>query len=663
MASVDTELKFASPAALLYESVEALKPPPPLTVSQWADKNRVLSPESSAEPGPWRTDRVPYTRDIMDAFSDPRIEEITFMASAQVAKTEVNNNAIGYFIDQDPGPMMFVLPTIELGESWSKDRLDPMCRDTPCLAGKLKETREAGMKRQQQRKSKSFPGGQLTIAGANSPASLSSRPVRFSLQDEVDRYPPSAGAEGDPSTLAAKRTTTFWNRKVARSSTPTLEDLSRIDAAYKASDQRKYFVPCPECKHLQTIEFENLIWDDMELYDLEGKKRVEAPREVETARAQSVQLACEGCGVLIPERQKAWMLANGKWIAQRPGGRHAGFFIWEGYSPWVRWHEIIANFIEARKHPDTLKVFFNTSLGRTWKEAREAVPWQVLHSRSEEYAAEAPAGVCVITAGADIQGDRIECEVVGWGKMEESWSLDYVVFEGDTSRRKVWDEFDKFLRGTTYAHEWGFDLPIVSCYVDSGHRAKETYDFVRGKGGPPRRVYATKGYAGMWRPPVTKPAKANDQGIRLFITGVDTIKFKVYSSLRVATEGPGFCHFPKTHQENYFHQLTAEEIKKKYVSGQPVLYFDLPKNKRNEALDCRVNAYAALAGLATRTFKMLDHEYKRLFAESEEFRKENGLTGGEVQTVVEKLVEALMPAAAVEPIKKRPKLKVTNTWN
>jgi phage terminase large subunit GpA-like protein len=405
----------------------------------------------------------------MDAFTDPTIEEIVFMASAQVGKTEALLNALGYFIDQDPSPILFVMPTIEMGEGLAKERIDPMIRDTKCLTAKVSDARDNRRGPTSTIRNKAFPGGRLNIAGANKPASLSSRPCRVVMGDELDRYPISAGVEGDPFELAKKRTTTFWNRKHLATSTPTVRGLSKIEQMYDASDKRRYHMPCPHCEEFQVLEFENLTW--------EGK----GSEDPAAHKPETVVYACAKCGAALTDQDKPKMLERGQWIAERPGGKVAGFHIWEGYSPWVRWSTIVRDYLEKRKHPETMKTFVNTSLGRTWEVDSDSLEWEVIASRAEEYAAQAPAGVAVITAGLDVQADRVECEVVGWGRNEESWSLEYRRFFGDTSKQEIWDQVAIFLADTTYKHELGLELKIATAFVDTGYRTRDVYRFLKGK--------------------------------------------------------------------------------------------------------------------------------------------------------------------------------------
>ena len=374
--------------------LKGLELPPKQTISEWADANRKLSSESSAEPGDWNTSRAEYQRGIMDAISDINCAEVTIVASSQVGKTEMINNAVGYYIDKDPCPILLLQPNLDVAKSWSTDRLAPMLRDTPCLQGKVSDSKDSGNTVLH----KSFPGGHITMAGANSAASLASRPIRVVMLDEIDRYPLSAGKEGDPVKLAIKRTTTFWNRKIVKCSTPTIAGMSKIDTAFNLSDMRFFMVPCPHCGKFQRLEWANVKW--------EKKDTVE-----ETAKTATY--ACQHCGTLWNDVERWHAISLGHWEATRPFHGHAGFSLWEGYSPWVRLEEIVQNFLEAKDDPEALKTFINTSLGQVWEDKGERVEDDKLLARREVYE-NAPPEVVVITAGVDVQDDRLEVERIGW---------------------------------------------------------------------------------------------------------------------------------------------------------------------------------------------------------------------------------------------------------
>jgi phage terminase large subunit GpA-like protein len=560
------------------------KPPPDLSVSEWADAERRLSPEASAEPGRWRTDRAPYQREILNAAGDASpqvvklqtedgalvdhyinyVETVVMMSSAQVGKTELLLNLVGYFVDYDAAPILLLQPTIEMAQAFSKDRLAPMVRDTPALNGKISDSKSRSTGNTILHKS--FPGGHITMAGANSPASLASRPIRTLLADEVDRYPPSAGTEGDPLKLAEKRTTTFWNKRKVIVSTPTIKGLSVVERRYEDSTQERYCLPCPECKALQPLRWPNIV------FDLVGH-------------------TCEICGSV--SGQDAWCKQQGTWIARTPHPHTRGFHLNELVSPWRRWEQIIDDFKQAKKSPETLKTFVNTSLGETFEEQGESVDHSMLYARREHYAAPVPAGACVLTAAIDTQDDRLEIGVEGWGDGEENYKIDYVVLRGDPSRPELWRRLDDVL-DKRYAHESGVQLRIACAVIDSGgHYTQQVYKYVKPR--ETRRVYAIKGKAAPGSPVVSRPTKSNLGKVSLFGIGTDTAKEVIYARLRNSEPGAGYVHFPvlPIFDEEYFAQLTAEQCVTKYVQGRAVRVWKKTR-PRNEALDIAVYNLAAL---------------------------------------------------------------------
>ena len=542
------------------------KSPPKLTVSEWADKNRRLSPESSAEPGRWRTSRAEYQREIMDTVADSKIETIVIMSSSQVGKTEIINNIVGYFIDQQPCPLMVLQPTVDMAKTWSHDRLAPMVRDTPALRSLIADSKSRASSNTLFHKS--FPGGHITMTGANSPTGLSARPIRVVCCDEVSRYPQSAGVEGDPVNLIRKRTTTFHNRKIVLTSTPTLKGACRIEQEFSVSDRRYYEVPCPHCEHEQRLKWANVQWP-------EGKP-------------QEAVMVCTECGGVIEDKHKPKMIKNGKWVAELPGGKIAGFHLNELYSPWRTFADVAEDFSEAKKNPETLKTWVNTSLGETWEEAGESLNEHLLAERKENYAIDAiPPEVLLLTAGADIQKDRIEVSIVGWGLDQECWILDHVVLYGDPTQQKVWHELEEVLTKTYDGHR------IAGVAIDSGYLTEYVYQFTKPRAS--RRVFAIKGQAGMGRPLTTKPKPVGRTRTPMYTIGVDTAKRTIYSRLRL-TSGEGYIHFGVDFDDEYFMQLTAEKMVTKYRRGFPVMEF-VKTRDRNEALDCLAYAYAALDNL------------------------------------------------------------------
>ena len=571
--------------------VAAFEPPPRQTLSEWADENRRLSSEASAEPGPWRTDRAPYQRAILDALTpNSPYERVVMMAASQTGKTEVALCLVGYIIDRDPGPMLVVLPRVEDGEAWSKDRLAPMFRNTPCLNGKVADVRSRDSNNRILHKQ--FQGGSITIAGANSPAGLAMRPIRYVLLDEVDRYPASAGTEGDPVSLAIKRSATWWNRKILLVSTPTVKGASRIESWWLRSNQSSYWVPCPECGAYQVLVWPNLEWPE--------------------GQPEEAQYRCAHCGALIPPHRKPWMLAHGEWRAANPKSKIAGFWISQLYSPWKEWPETAAEFLEA-KHggPETLRAFINTALGELWDdEAETSVEVATLLNRREVFGARLPAGVALLTAGVDLQVDRAELELVGWGRGEESWSIEYRVFPGDPSAPQLWQALDEYLK-RQWLHEYGISLPVAACAIDSGFHTQAVYDFCRTR--YHRRIFAVKGKSGPLPVWPKRPSRSTLGKAPLWIVGVDSAKSVIYSRLKIEQPGPGYAHFPVERNEEWFEQLLSEVLVTSYARGVPVREWRRKKGVRGEVLDARTYAYAALCGLVSMGLR-LDAEADRMAA-------------------------------------------------
>lgn len=545
-----------------------LSPPPDLTVSEWADAYRRLSSESSAEPGQWRTDRAPYQQEILNSVNDPEIEKIVIMASAQVGKTELILNTIGYHIDFDPAPILLMQPTEALAKSFSKERLAPMLRDSPALKNKVSDvkTRDGGNTTLQ----KSFPGGYIALVGANAPSGLASRPIRILLADEVDRFPASAGTEGDPLSLAEKRTNNFYNRKKIFVSTPTIKGVSRIEAEYEISTKEHWNLPCPSCG-----EFQPLTWAQIHF--------------------ETVTHACKYCGAMHNEYE--WKSGKGKWIADNPEAKSRGFHLNELVSPWRKWQEIIDDFKEAkRKGNETMKVWVNTSLGEPWEEDGERLDENELFNRCEDYQVDVPDEVKILTAAVDVQDDRFEVEVIGWGAGRESWGIEYNVIYGDLKQSNVWNELDEYLT-RTWDNSDGQKFGISCTCMDSGgHFTQEVYKFTRIR--EARRVYAIKGRAGQngeYVPLIAGYSRTKLIKNILVNLGVNDGKSRVMSSLKIKEVGPSYCHFPKGkgYNQAYFDGLTSEMLFTQYKQG--VAYQVWKKIKtRNEPLDLRVYNIAAL---------------------------------------------------------------------
>lgn len=518
-------------------------------------------------------------------------------ASAQVGKTLALLAIIGYHIDQDPAPMLMVQPTVEMAEAFSKDRLSPMIRDTPALRGKVKDprSRDSGNTLQQ----KKFPGGHITLAGANAPAGLASRPIRVVLLDEVDRFPLSAGSEGDPVNLAKKRSTTFWNRKIVMVSTPTLAGVSRIEAAFEDSDQRRYFVPCPHCDHYHVLEWANVGYP-------EGK-----PEEA--------WIACPECGGVITDADKPRMLRLGEWRATAPFAGVAGFHLNELYSPWRTFGDVATDYERAKEKPEQLKTWINTSLGETYAEKGEAPDYQRLIDKRESYPiGSAPADVRFLTAGVDVQKDRLELEIVGWCREKRSYSVEYRVIMGDTENTGQdgpWAELRELVVNGQWEHESGALLPLRYTAIDSGYRTTLVYDFCRSVG--MSRIAPIKGMDS--QPMVISQPRPIDRkkdgkkawrGLKLYTVGSSVVKGEIYSLLGLdkredGSAPPGYMHFPQ-YEDRYFKELTSEQVKIRMVKGVPRQVWETTPGVRNEPLDCRVYARAAAAIVGIDRFRERD---------------------------------------------------------
>lgn len=561
----------------LSQSVVArLSPPPKLTVSEWADRERIVS-SYSAEPGRWLTSRTPYLREIMDSACDPTVQMVVFMKCARIGGTEGGLNIVGYFIDQDPSPILIVQPTVDDAKDFSKEQLAPMLADTPALSGRVRDpkSRDSGNTLQ----SKMFPGGALYLVGANSPRGFRRRTARVLILEEVDGYPASAGTEGNPIALGKRRTATFgYRRKIYMNSTPTIKGVSEIEAAFNEGDQRRYYVPCPDCGHRQHLRWVNLRWTDL-------------PQPL---------YACEGCGALIPEEAKFAMMLAGAWVPENPGAAARSYHINALYSPWVSWAELRDEFELAKHNPERLQVFINTALGETWEAGQAAIDPGSLEARAEVYGAKCPDGVRVITMGVDVQDDRLELTTTGYGLGEEQWTLAHDVILGDPETAAPWNDLEA-MRTRLWAKADGTALKVDTCCIDSGAHTEAVYRYVKPRYA--RRVYATKGSSTPGAPLVSRKPTTNNKGrVRLFLVGTETVKDIVMSRLKTAVPGMHYAHFPTGLPPDYFDQLTSERVVRDNVNGRWIRRWKLDKRARgrdgrpirNEALDCAVLCYVAL---------------------------------------------------------------------
>lgn len=552
----------------LYQAISRfVAPPPDLTITEWSDENRYLSQESAAEPGKYRSSRAPYQKGMMDAISDPFVQEVVFMMGSQLGKTLTQENVIGYYVDQDPSPIMMVQPTLEMGKAFSKDRLSTMVRDTPVLREKISDSkaRDSGNTILH----KSFPGGHITLVGSNSPASLASRPIRILLVDELDRF--EVTAEGDALDLAKRRTATFPNRKIVIASTPTVKEQSRIEQLYNNSSKGRWNLPCPKCDELQPLEW--------------GRVNFE-----------TVSMRCPHCGFESAEMEwkKQQINGRGEWIHEHPVNPIKGFHMNALASPWTSWREMIDAFrvasAEAKKgKPEQLQVFINTLLSETWEEKGSALDHEILFKRRERYDCEVPEDVLVLTAAVDVQDNRLEYEVVGWGLEEECWGIQYAAIMGDPGRAHVWKMLDEVLF-KRYKTATGRELQIMTTCIDSqGHHTEAVYKYCQNH--EFKRVWAIKGQGGSGSSFIQRPKRKVD-GVYLFLLAVDVGKDSLASKLKVENPGPGYCHFPndpgRGYDEAYFEGLTSEHRKIRYVNGVTKIGWEKKSSgARNEPFDVR----------------------------------------------------------------------------
>lgn len=553
-------------------------------MSQWADAYRMLSSESSAEPGRWRTDWFPPLREIMDCISDPKVERVTFQKPAQVGWTELIGNTVGYVVDLDPSPMLVVQPSLDDAKDWSKERFDPMLRDTPRLQGKI----AYGARREKDTSilRKRFPGGFIAIVGANSARGLRSRPIRWLIGDELDAYLPSARGstkggtgEGDPWSLAMKRTTRFWNRKIIEGSTPTVRGHSAIERHRLQGSDAECFLPCPHCGFVQTLKWPNLRWES-------GQPGTAAYICGIITKDGEIT---EGCGVSIERHHMPAMLRAHRWVHKHPERtKWRTFLINALYA--LSWADLAEEWLTAQGNREEQKVFTNTRLAETWNDEGEHLSESALEARRETYAAEVPMKAGVLTMGVDVQGDRLEVKVKGWGAGERSWLIHYEQLWGDPAQAEVWRQLDLILL-RDWQHESGAMLKIRSTAIDSGgHHTEDVYRYARRM----RRhgVWAIKGVGEPGRAAVRPPAKRSKD--RLWTLGTNALKDIVYARLEQETAGPGFMHFPMTATNEYFLQLTGEKRVTVYVQGKPVRKYVPIAGRRQEALDCEQYALAAL---------------------------------------------------------------------
>lgn len=578
-----------------YISKNGLKPLPKTSVSQWADNYRMLSSGISAEPGKWKTSRAPYQKDIMNAFTEPGIHRVVVKSSSQIGKSDMMNNVIGRFAHLDPCAIMMIQPTIDMAQDYSKTRIAPMIRDTKVLNNLFYDVKSRDANNTIL--SKVFPGGRLIMCGANSPAGLASRPIRILLADEVDRFPDSAGTEGDPVDLAAKRMTTFWNSCMGLFSTPTNEGSSRIDEEYLAGTQEEWQHKCPNCGEYHLLRHIDMTVDYKEIKTPSGKK---------TVIVNDVKWRCPHCGFSFSEKEMKQ--TPQKYISRNADALKNGirsFFVNGFTSPWMTWSKIMREWLEAKGDPEREKVIMNTVFGESYKQKGAFEDEQIFLRRRESYGAELPNGVLLLTAAIDTQDNRLEYEVVGWGKEEECWGIRKGIVLGAPNQDRTWKEIDNIL-DKTYHFADGKGLKVVRTFIDSGgHYTSDVYNYCQKNFHKQR--FAIKGRGGPGIPLIYKIAKANNAKAPLILLGVDDGKQQIMDRLSIDSPGPLYFHFPQDegikelsdrgYDDLYFKGIISEHKKVYKRNGVLREVWETTKNVRNEPLDLRNYNLACMKSL------------------------------------------------------------------
>lgn len=598
------------------KALSGMTPPDDLTVSQWAEAKRRLSAESAAEPGPWRTERTPYLREPMDAFTDPKVRHIIMVAASQVGKSEFLNNCIGYIIDEDPGSILFVHPTTIDAQEYSKLRIAPMLRDTPALRQKIAapKSRDSHNTILQ----KAYPGGILTMCGSTEAHALASKPIRYVFGDERDRWATSAGNEGDPWDLAMARQTTFYNAKAVEVSTPTIKNASAIEAAYYTGTMERWNSRCPHCGEYHEIRWSDIRFEHDEII-VSHKK---------TFKVKKVYYTCPGCGCVSTEAEMK--RAPAKWIAENPEAYGQGtrsFWLNAFVSQWASWESIVLKYLNALGSTKKMQVVYNTCFGETWEDRGDIEDEDSLLARREDYGkdengepVELPPGVLVLTAGVDTQDDRMEYEIVGHGHFGETWGIEKGIVMGRPDDDTTWDKLDEVVFDRVLRFENGVGLRVSMSFVDEGGHFTQSVR-LNCRARVSKKVFCIKGMPGQDKPYISPPKKqkiiVNQIAVGTcwqYQLGVDSGKEIIMDNLRVQTPGQKYCHFPKRddYGSAYFTGLLSETKVYDPNKKQPWQWKKIPGHERNEALDCRNYALAAFKALP----KNLDEIDRQLKAAS-----------------------------------------------
>lgn len=559
-------------------------PLPRLSIAEWADSFRVVPAGTSPEPGPWSTSRAPYLREPMESITADGPSHVVMMFASQVGKSEVLLNALGYYACQDPSPQLLLQPTLDIAEAFSRERLEPMIRATPALSEVIDQReRQRGTTKLR----KDYPGGYIALVGTNSPAGLASRPIRVLLCDEVDRYVETR--EGDPVTLAMQRTANFSTRRILFASTPTVAGKSCIESWWLRGDQREFRVPCPSCGQRTRLRWPLVRWDSLPSGDPD---------------LESVHIPCPSCGAKMrgPGKPPPDQLAAGIWVpTARSEEGIRSYQLSALYSPWIRLDALVTRFVKVSRSRDKagLREFVNLVLGEPWDDqTASSVTWSDLRQRGDAYTPQSlPREAVLLTAGVDVQRDRLEATVWAWGAGKESWAVEHRVLYGAPDTAQPWRDLEAFLGSPRFREGDQTRMPVACTLVDSGDgmTTREVYDFTRRH--EAERVFACKGRGGSGIALVMPSRTRNAYGAHLINVGVDSAKDALHARLALIEPGPGCVHFPVSPElgfsDEYFRQLTAEILVRRRRGNVLVESWQKIRD-RNEALDCAVYALAAL---------------------------------------------------------------------
>lgn len=573
---------------LFQQILQLACPPPPLSVEEWAEEYRVIPDSYGAHPGKWNSDEAPYQKEPMAAFTDPHVSKVVAMFAAQMGKSEILFNVMGRYITVDPCPILMVQPTVEDAKDWSKERFTPTVQKTPVLSRLVVESKSR--KSDSTIQKKMFPGGYLALVGSNAPSGLAKRSIKILLCDEVDRFAKSAGSEGDPVDLAVKRTSNFWDAKIGLFSTPT-DEGSRIYQEYMLGCQKRWKHRCPNCGEFEWLSIDDMFYDYDE-FEVKGRK---------SHHVKHVKWRCPDCGMEFTEAQMK--SSEQKYVADNPGIRDVQSFKVNAFSsPWLDWRKLIGEYLDAKDNIESMKTFVNTRLTEVYKPVGELKDIDKYMARREEYKAQVPDGVLILTAAVDVQNNRLEYEIKGWGKGEESWGIRKGIIVGVPDQAETWRELDDIL-DRTYHFADGTGIQVHRTFIDSGGSyTQEVYQYCSAN--VHKQRFAIKGASEFSAPIIYKTAKAKGfENLLLLLLGVSQAKQYVFQRLKeIDMPGPGYIHFPSNegrgYDDVYFRGLLAERMEQKLIKGKLISqWVNIAKDHRNEPLDLSVYNLACIKSI------------------------------------------------------------------